>query len=231
VFTLLGLSLGKSKFVLVILHELESEFDYCRRMRRLAAAVIAPTLILHTALDILGEHLEEEEISKNEEDQEDAEDEEDEEDEEGIPETMPEDALFIPFGSAHELPKTYYKGSDPEWQSFIELANDKARSDHIRRKLLLTVKDVDGIDSGIDELALLVGHELVKFPAIPRVLGKPMIIRTAWLDIDFPDGPPPEYERSGYDTSIKDIRIIFDLIQDRNYQRLYRVDHQANICE
>ncbi len=222
--TLLDLSLGKSKFGLV-LHELESEFDYCRRLRSLAVAVIVPTFLLYSALDSYGAYLEEEEISEIEDD------EEDEEDEEGIPEIMPEDALFIPFGSVHKLPRTYYKGSDPEWQSFIELANDKVRSDNLRCKLVLTVKYVGGIDSGIDELSHLVGNELVKFPSFPRVMGVPLIIRTAWLDIDFPNGPPPEYERSGYDSSIKDIRIIFDLIQDRNHQKLYRVDVQANICQ
>ena len=31
-----------------------------------------------------------------------------------------------------------------------------------------------------------------------KQLGKPIQPRKYWLDIDFPDGPPPEYERSGY---------------------------------
>lgn len=33
-------------------------------------------------------------------------------------------------------------------------------------------------------------------------LGAPIQARKYWLDIDFPDGPPPEYERRGYDNAI-----------------------------
>ena len=31
-----------------------------------------------------------------------------------------------------------------------------------------------------------------------KFLGTPITPGKYWLDIDFPDGPPPEYERSGY---------------------------------
>lgn len=50
-----------------------------------------------------------------------------EEDEVEIPETMPEDAIFIPLGFARQRPETYYKGTDPEWQSFIEYRKDRER--------------------------------------------------------------------------------------------------------
>lgn len=49
-----------------------------------------------------------------------------------VPETMPEDAIFIPLGWANKLPPTLYKGSDPEWQSFIEFSHDRQRSLRIR---------------------------------------------------------------------------------------------------
>lgn len=29
-------------------------------------------------------------------------------------------------------------------------------------------------------------------------LGVPITLGRVWLDVIFPDGPPPEYERSGY---------------------------------
>lgn len=32
---------------------------------------------------------------------------------------------------------------------------------------------------------------------IQRILGKGNKPRKFWIDIDFPDGPPPEYERKG----------------------------------
>ena len=53
---------------------------------------------------------------------------EDDEDDVQVPEVMPEDAFFIPLGMAREIPHTYYKGSDPEWQSFIEFRQDRKRS-------------------------------------------------------------------------------------------------------
>ncbi len=55
------------------------------------------------------------------------------EDEVEIPETMPEDATFIPLGFARQRPETYYKATDPEWQSFIEYRKDREREPAIKR--------------------------------------------------------------------------------------------------
>ena len=49
-----------------------------------------------------------------------------------IPETMPEDATFIPLGFARQRPETYYKATDPEWQSFIEYRKDREREPAIK---------------------------------------------------------------------------------------------------
>lgn len=49
-----------------------------------------------------------------------------------IPDEMPEDAFFIPLGPARQLPQTFYKGTDPEWQSFIEFSKDKKRNQAVR---------------------------------------------------------------------------------------------------
>lgn len=49
-----------------------------------------------------------------------------------IPDEMPEDAIFVPLGFARKLPQTFYKGTDPEWQSFIEFSKDKKRSQLVR---------------------------------------------------------------------------------------------------
>ena len=49
-----------------------------------------------------------------------------------IPEEMPEDALFIPLWFARKKPKTFYKGTDPEWQSFVDFSKDRKRSQFIR---------------------------------------------------------------------------------------------------
>ena len=55
-----------------------------------------------------------------------------EDDDVEIPETMPEDAIFIPLGLARQRPETYYKAADPEWQSFIEYRKDREREPAIK---------------------------------------------------------------------------------------------------
>ena len=59
-----------------------------------------------------------------------------EEDDFQIPEEKPENAVFIPLGFTRQLPHTFYKGTDPEWQSFMEFAKNKQRTLAIRSKLL-----------------------------------------------------------------------------------------------
>jgi hypothetical protein len=54
-----------------------------------------------------------------------AEEEEDEEEDEDI-------ILFLPTGFSRPKPRTFYKGSDPEWQEFIKLAKDRPRVEKIR---------------------------------------------------------------------------------------------------
>lgn len=56
---------------------------------------------------------------------------EDEEDVQ-VPAELPEDALFIPLGFAHKKPKTFYKGTDPEWQSFVDFSKDRKRTRFIK---------------------------------------------------------------------------------------------------
>jgi hypothetical protein len=91
-----------------------------------------------------------------------------------------EDSTFIPLTWATKLPRAFYKGSDPEWQEFIKVAKDKGR----RKKIQ-------------DDLVQLVFTSSKQHPTIARQLGKDTKIGTYWLDISFPDGPPPEYERQG----------------------------------
>ena len=50
----------------------------------------------------------------------------------------------------------------------------------------------------IDELAGLVGKYLADLRQFQKFLGTPIHTGQYWLDIDFPDGPPPEYERAGF---------------------------------
>ena len=61
------------------------------------------------------------------------EDSETDEDEDGIPDTLPEDAVFIPLGFARQRPREFYTSDSPEWQSFQELMSNKNRGNEIRR--------------------------------------------------------------------------------------------------
>ncbi|EME79681.1 uncharacterized protein MYCFIDRAFT_204907 [Pseudocercospora fijiensis CIRAD86] len=91
-----------------------------------------------------------------------------------------EDSLFIPLTWSKKMPRTFYKGSDPEWQEFVKIAKDKQRHKKIQ-----------------DELVQTVYSNCQKHPIIKQQLGKDAKIGKYWLDISFPDGPPQEYERSG----------------------------------
>lgn len=52
-----------------------------------------------------------------------------------VPEPIPEDAIFIPLGLIRQRRTSYYKGSDPEWQSFVEFSQDRKRSIDVRSML------------------------------------------------------------------------------------------------
>jgi len=91
-----------------------------------------------------------------------------------------EDSTFIPLTWATKLPRTFYRGSDPEWQDFVKMAKDKPRHKKIQ-----------------DELVRLVYTGSTQHPAILRQLGTEPKVGKYWLDITFPDAPPQEYERSG----------------------------------
>lgn len=42
--------------------------------------------------------------------------------------------LFLPTGFSRPGPRVFYKGSDPEWQVFKSIANDRSKVIKIRRK-------------------------------------------------------------------------------------------------
>ena len=92
-----------------------------RHAKRLFYQVAIASVIGHVVLSYLDVEEEggKEDDSANEDDVE-------------VPETMPEDALFIPLGRVRQRPHTHYKGSDPEWQSFVEFGNDRQRPAAVR---------------------------------------------------------------------------------------------------
>lgn len=100
-----------------------------------------------------------------------------EEDDEEYDDTL----LFLPTGLARPKPKTYYRGSDPEWQEFRKIARDRPRIERIRAELVKIVREtmtkVSWCEARIGKVDL----------------GKGKI----WVEVTFPDGPPVEFERPG----------------------------------
>lgn len=79
---------------------------------------------------------EEDNDEDDEEDDEFEEEEEEDEEDDEEPQPIPENALFIPLGFARQRRASYYKGSGPEWQSFMEFSRDEKRNDFIKCILL-----------------------------------------------------------------------------------------------
>ncbi|KAL9581300.1 MAG: hypothetical protein Q9212_003976 [Teloschistes hypoglaucus] len=116
-----------------------------------------------------------------------------------------EDTIFIPLGFAYELPRKFYKGSDPEWQSFVQLSKDKRQCLYLK-----------------NQLAGLVGQFLGTARPFEKLLGKGNKPGKYWLDIDFPDGPPPEYERRGIEITEDHIAWTTQKVHPLHYQRLQK---------
>ncbi|PQE20398.1 hypothetical protein CJF30_00001702 [Rutstroemia sp. NJR-2017a BBW] len=103
-------------------------------------------------------------------------------------EEIDEKPLFIPFpGTTKQVKPRPYKGSDPEWQEFVKFSKNPELGKS-RSKQTLTFAD---------ELAEFVLTAISRHPMLTMRFGKNMKIRRVWLDVDFPMGPPPEFERSG----------------------------------
>jgi hypothetical protein len=54
----------------------------------------------------------------------------------GVEDEEEEDSaiLFLPTGFSRPRPRTFYRGSDPEWQAFQEVSQDRPRIEKIRGK-------------------------------------------------------------------------------------------------
>ncbi|KAF2627768.1 hypothetical protein BU25DRAFT_410424 [Macroventuria anomochaeta] len=118
---------------------------------------------------------------------EEVDDEEANEDEDGDEEDEDEEEyddaiLFLPTGFSRLKPKTFYKGSDPEWQEFKKVSQDKARIERIRQELVNLVRTACSTPAYV-----------AKIGEVDHKKGR------VWIEFKFPDGPPPEYERPGYE--------------------------------
>ncbi|KAI4730786.1 hypothetical protein E4T49_01138 [Aureobasidium sp. EXF-10728] len=116
-----------------------------------------------------------------------------------------ENSLFIPLTWAKKLPRSFYKGSDPEWQEFVKVSKDKARHKKIQSELVKIVYDT-----------------AQKHPAFVKQLGRDTKVGQCWLDIIFPDGPPQEYARAGIEVGSDYVAYALQRIDAQEQHRIVR---------
>ena len=107
-----------------------------------------------------------------------------------------QDAWFIPLGLPQQLPVHYYKGTDPEWQSFLQLARSPEAGRAVLGKLTPCLRPIccsrpKGFVRAKAEEALLAS------PDIKRQLGKDALVSKANLRFIFPYNARTEFERWG----------------------------------
>jgi len=116
-----------------------------------------------------------------------------------------EDNTFIPMTWPTKLPRTFYKGSDPEWQEFVKIAKDKPRHKKLQ-----------------DELVAVVFNGAKAHPRVGMSIGKDLKVGKYWLEISFPDGPPQEYVRSGIEIGDDFIAWSPQKLSPENHFRMTR---------
>ncbi|KAH3945540.1 hypothetical protein HBI81_083440 [Parastagonospora nodorum] len=116
--------------------------------------------------------------------------------------------LFLPTGFSRPSPRTFYKGSDPEWQEFKKLATDRPRVEKIRNELIFMMRNMAEKNTGWTS----------RLGKIDTSKGK------AWIELKFPDGPPPRYEQPGLAlTGDLEWRKATHPVEDLHHQRLNKL--------
>jgi hypothetical protein len=113
--------------------------------------------------------------------------------------------MFLPTGLSRARPRTFYKGSDEEWQEFMRIAPDKERTKRIRMELVSMIR---GMAAGNEQYKRRLGN-------ITTNKGN------VWIEIKFPDGPPIEYERPGIEiTEDLEVRKATRPVPELHHQRI-----------
>lgn len=116
-----------------------------------------------------------------------------------------EESTFIPMTWMTKLPRSFYKGSDPEWQEFVKIAKDRPRHKKIQ-----------------NDLVQLVYGGAQKHPRVGMQVGKDLKVGRYWLELSFPDGPPQEYVRSGLEIGDDFIAWSPQRVSPETHHRLSR---------
>ncbi|ERS96487.1 uncharacterized protein SPSK_01756 [Sporothrix schenckii 1099-18] len=89
--------------------------------------------------------------------------------------------IFFPLPFTFQVVESRpYKGTDPEWQTYIRIARDRELLLKIRNDMLETVRAAAEAN-----------------PVLRHRCGHGMTVRKHWLDVDFPYRPPPKITRDG----------------------------------
>ncbi|KAI1850972.1 hypothetical protein JX265_007297 [Neoarthrinium moseri] len=90
-------------------------------------------------------------------------------------------SFFIPLpGTTHMIEPRPYRGSDPEWKQFAQLSRDPKQITDVKYTLAQYVRKA------------IEGH-----PIISRDFGKDWKLTRTWFDVNYPQRPPPTFERQG----------------------------------
>lgn len=123
--------------------------------------------------------------------------------------------LFLPTGLSRPKPKTFYRGSDPEWQEFRKIATDRPRAERIRAELTKLVRDT-----------------AVKTPGYAARIGTVDPNKgNRWIEFQFPYSPPVEYERPGVElTDGLEWRRTTRPVETAHHHRLHRLLYPTNVA-
>ncbi|EOA88963.1 uncharacterized protein SETTUDRAFT_176358 [Exserohilum turcica Et28A] len=124
--------------------------------------------------------------------------------------------LFLPTGFSRPRQRTFYKGSDPEWQDFKKIAIDRAKANKIG-----------------SELVAIIRYNASNSPQYIARLGKIDVTKgKTWVEFRFPPGPPVEYERPGIElTKHLEWRKATRPVEDAHHQRLSRILYPKEVAD
>lgn len=134
-----------------------------------------------------------------------------------------EASLFVPLQWPQQLPRTYYKQSDPDWQEFVRMSNDEGRANAVRGMMFESCLNCAVANELLEELAKRCLKDVSRAPRLKQVLGENIQLGQYWLDLKYPDRPPPEYIRSGLEISDEYISWSTQTIPHAHYIQLRHV--------
>ncbi|KAI9934389.1 hypothetical protein MW887_000003 [Aspergillus wentii] len=122
-----------------------------------------------------------------------------------LEESDDEDVTFIPLGWPRLREAEFYAASDPEWQQFIKISQDRQKLQSLR-----------------DELATLALGNASRSTLLSHMLGGPLTIAGFWLVHHFPSRSPPEYGRPGLEIGDNYISLVSRRMSSEESDRLRR---------